>query len=119
MTAFLYILENKQESHYIGITGLRLEKRLERHNQGDVRSTTKGKPWHVVYFEKFNTLKEARELEKKIKSWHGGNAFKSFLARAAGSSNGRTWAFEAQYLGSSPSPAALAGNRTHKFGGMK
>ena len=24
----------------------------------------------------------------------------------AGSSNGRTWAFEAQYLGSSPSPAA-------------
>ena len=25
----------------------------------------------------------------------------------AGSSNGRTWAFEAQYLGSSPSPAAL------------
>ena len=26
--------------------------------------------------------------------------------KIAGSSNGRTWAFEAQYLGSSPSPAA-------------
>ena len=26
----------------------------------------------------------------------------------AGSSNGRTWAFEAQYLGSSPSPAAVS-----------
>ena len=25
----------------------------------------------------------------------------------AGSSNGRTWAFEAQYLGSNPSPAVL------------
>ena len=26
----------------------------------------------------------------------------------AGSSNGRTWAFEAQYLGSNPSPAVLS-----------
>ncbi len=29
---------------------------------------------------------------------------------AAGSSNGRTWAFEAQYLGSNPSPAAMDGS---------
>ncbi len=28
----------------------------------------------------------------------------------AGSSNGRTWAFEAQYLGSNPSPAAKVGS---------
>ena len=35
----------------------------------------------------------------------------TFLAKAAGSSNGRTWAFEAQYLGSSPSPAALVGKK--------
>ncbi len=31
----------------------------------------------------------------------------------AGSSNGRTWAFEAQYLGSSPSPAARLADITH------
>ena len=51
---------------------------------------------------------------RKIDSWigrifkncHGGNSFKKLLCITAGSSNGRTWAFEAQYLGSNPSPAA-------------
>ena len=34
----------------------------------------------------------------------------------AGSSNGRTWAFEAQYLGSSPSPAVFDSNvKEHKY----
>lgn len=35
---------------------------------------------------------------------------RKFLFKAAGSSNGRTCASGAQYLGSSPSPAALNGN---------
>ena len=34
-------------------------------------------------------------------------------SKPAGSSNGRTWAFEAQYLGSSPSPAGLGSSVPH------
>ena len=107
--SFLYILKNKSNRFYVGITSLSVDKRVVRHNRGDVRSTKIGRPWFLIYFEQFDTLRKAREKEKLIKSWKGGNAFRKFLSKTAGSSNGRTWAFEAQYLGSSPSPAVLDG----------
>lgn len=56
-------------------------------------------------------------MEKRIKSWHGGNAFKKFLRSAAGSSNGRTPPSGGGYLGSNPGPAAV--RRNNKFGGVK
>lgn len=107
MKAFLYILKNTKNCYYTGITTLLPEQRLLRHNNGNVLSTKAGKPWELLYFESFDNLQQARTREKQIKSWHSGNAFKKFLVKAAGSSNGRTWAFEAQYLGPNPSPAAL------------
>ena len=39
------------------------------------------------------------------------NAWKKFVAEAAGSSNGRTSPSGGEYLGSSPSPAASVGNK--------
>ena len=114
----LYILDNQSGKHYIGITNLDPEKRLIRHNKGDVYSTKFYKPWKLVYAENFSSMQKASEREKQIKNWKGGNAFKKFLSKTAGSSNGRTWAFEAQYLGSNPSPAVLERNK-HKFGGVK
>ncbi len=93
MKTFLYILKNKRNNYYIGITKLKPELRLLRHNRGDVKSTRYKKPWRLIYSENFDNLPKARIREKLIKSWHGGNAFKRLLARAAGSSNGRTAAF--------------------------
>ena len=104
---YLYVLKNRLGRHYIGITNLSPDIRLERHNKGDVYSTRLGKPWELVHSESFETMADARMTEKKIKSWKGGNAFIKFLSKTAGSSNGRTVAFEAIYLGSNPSPAAL------------
>ncbi len=107
MEVFLYILENKEKRHYVGITGLWPEDRLKRHNHGDVSSTKAGKPWKIICIEIFPSFAAARSKEKLIKSWKGGNAFKNFLSKAAGSSNGRTAAFGAAYPGSNPGPAAL------------
>ena len=115
---YLYILKNERGRYYIGITELEPMERLKRHNKGDVVSTRIGAPWTVVYTENFIILENARKREKQIKSWKGGNAFKKLLSKAAGSSNGRTHASEACYLGSNPSPAALERSR-HKFGGVK
>jgi putative endonuclease len=114
---FLYILKNNKNRHYIGITKLLPEERLLRHNKGDVYSTKFGRPWRIVYTEKFIDYKSARNKEKQIKSWHGGATLNRFLGKSAGSSNGRTAAFEAVDLGSNPSPADLPRNR--KFGGVK
>src|SRR3989344_2777160 len=115
---YLYVLKNRLGRHYIGITNLSPDIRLERHNKGDVYSTRLGKPWELVHSESFETMADARMTEKKIKSWKGGNAFIKFLSKTAGSSNGRTSPFEGEYLGSNPSPAVLERNR-HKFGGVK
>ena len=57
--------------------------------------------------------------EKKIKSWHSGNAFKRFLVKAGRSSNGRTTDSESVYLGSNPSLPALTRNKESAFGGVK
>ena len=86
--------------------------------RADVYSTKFFKPWELIYTESLDNMQKAREREKQIKSWKGGNAFKKFLSKAAGSSNGRTAPFEGVYLGSNPSPAALE-RRSRKFGGVK
>lgn len=109
MNVYVYILENSSNKHYIGITKLKPKHRLIRHNKGDVKSTRNDRPWKLIHLEKFDSFQKARQREKQIKSWHGGNAFKAFLAKAAGSSNGRTSAFGAEYPGSNPGPAALVG----------
>ena len=106
----MYILENKEKKHYTGITALSPDQRLKRHNNGDVYSTKFGRPWKIVCVEGFATIQEAREREKQIKSWKGGNAFKQFIFRVAGSSNGRIPDSESGHLGSNPSPAALERN---------
>ncbi len=95
--AFLYILENTKRKHYVGITNLQPEYRLIRHNKGDVHSTKFGRPWNLIYVEKFVSLKCARNFEKKIKSWKGRNTFRSFISKAARSSNGRTSPFGGEY----------------------
>ena|SRR3989344_2303670 len=106
----LYILKNSVGKYYVGITELEIKERLARHNKGDVKSTRHGKPWHIVYTEGYKDMKEGRIREKQIKSWHGGEAFKKLVARAAGSANGRQPDSESGNLGSNPSPAALAGS---------
>ncbi len=115
---YIYLLQNAKRKYYTGITKLDPKIRLKRHNNGDVYSTKSGRPWELLYTETFANNLEARAREKQIKSWKGGNAFKKFLSKAAGSANGRQVASEAINLGSSPSPAALERN-VDKFGGVK
>lgn len=106
---YLYVLQNTRERTYTGITTLDPEKRLLRHNKGDVYTTKSGRPWTLLIVEELPTMQQARFRERQIKSWKGGNAFKKFLVSAAGSSNGRTAPFGGVYPGSNPGPAALTG----------
>ena len=76
---YTYVLQSEKDSnYYIGCTG-NLEKRLEFHNSGLVRSTKSRIPFKLVYFERYSSLSEARKRENKIKSYKGGNAFKKLL----------------------------------------
>lgn len=65
MSYWLYVIRSS-DSQYVGVTK-NLKDRLRRHNAGGNKSTKHLKNWKVVYFEKYNTLSEARQEEIRIK----------------------------------------------------
>ena len=75
-----YIIQSEKNSKfYIGFTENIIE-RLDCHNRGSNRSTKSGRPWRLVYSEKFGSKREAMRREKEIKSYKGGIAFKNLIS---------------------------------------
>jgi len=68
---YVYILRS-EKSHklYRGLTS-DLRKRLERHNQGKVKSTKNDRPWKLIYYEAFISKKNARREELFLKTGQG------------------------------------------------
>ncbi len=63
----VYILYSQKRSrYYIGETS-NIEKRLERHNKGLVKSTKSGAPWDLITTVEVADRSEALLLEKRIK----------------------------------------------------
>lgn len=76
---YVYILKSlKDNKYYIGITK-NLENRLVKHNRGEVFSTKARKPFILIKSEEFENYLKAREREKEIKSYKGGNKFKKLI----------------------------------------
>ena len=64
---FVYILRSiTRKWYYVGSTNF-LERRLNEHNSGKVKSTKSYKPFIIIFRKEFTTEKEAREYEKKVK----------------------------------------------------
>lgn len=112
---YLYILKSLKDNNlYVGTT-VDLDKRIEKHNKGYVKSTKHRRPLQLVYKKYFNSLSETRKEEWRLKytPW-GGKLKKELISKSAGSSNGRTPDFGSGYEGSNPSPADLDIKR-HKY----
>jgi len=63
----LYILHSlKNNSFYVGST-INIEKRFIEHDNGYVKSTKQLRPLELKYFKKFDNIKEARQIEYKLK----------------------------------------------------
>ncbi|MFY0630994.1 MAG: GIY-YIG nuclease family protein [Flavobacteriaceae bacterium] len=68
MSYFVYIIySEKFDSFYKGQTK-DLKARIERHNKGKEKSTTRYKPWILVWSTEKTSRKEAMALEKKLKN---------------------------------------------------
>ena len=66
---YLYILECKDQSLYVGITH-NLKKRLREHNTGKGCKYTKYRyPVKFVYLEKYANISLAMKREREIKGW--------------------------------------------------
>ncbi|MDO8496267.1 MAG: GIY-YIG nuclease family protein [bacterium] len=64
---FVYILKSlKKKWYYVGSTN-NIERRLKEHNKLKVESTKFYVPLELVYVNKFETEREARDCERRIK----------------------------------------------------
>lgn len=64
---FFYVLECKDRSYYAGYTN-DLKKRVAVHNEGKGAKYTRGKlPVRCIYFETFETKREAMQAEYRFK----------------------------------------------------
>jgi putative endonuclease len=71
MPYWVYVLQSQSTSRrYIGQTD-DLERRLARHNDGLVFSTSAYRPWRLVHSEKCQTRSEAMQRERFLKSGQG------------------------------------------------
>tara|TARA_B100000953_G_scaffold127982_1_gene105512 strand:+ start:227 stop:478 length:252 start_codon:yes stop_codon:yes gene_type:complete len=69
MTYFVYLLgnnKNKKFTTYVGYTN-NLKKRINLHNAGMGAKFTRGRIWKLMYYEKYQTKKEAIAREYYIK----------------------------------------------------
>lgn len=67
--SWLYILTNSEtDRYYIGSTD-NLERRLRQHKLGITRTTKILQTFELVYTEEYKTIEEARNREKKLKSY--------------------------------------------------
>ncbi|OHA15475.1 MAG: hypothetical protein A3A10_02245 [Candidatus Tagabacteria bacterium RIFCSPLOWO2_01_FULL_42_9] len=77
---YVYFLKSKKyDEIYTGSTN-DLRRRLFEHNNGAEISTKRYKPWRLIYYEAYQSEKDAREREKKLKN-HG-NAIREVKKRA-------------------------------------
>ena len=63
----VYIIQSKiNGKYYIGYSS-DVHKRLSEHNLGKTRSTSPYKPWSLIFVKKFESKRNARQIELKIK----------------------------------------------------
>jgi putative endonuclease len=71
MTFFVYFLQSRKNgTFYVGQTN-NIEKRVERHNKGLIKTTKNRTPFDLIYVESYNTRREAMLREKHLKSIKG------------------------------------------------
>jgi len=65
---YVYIIKSeKTKTYYVGSTN-NLYKRMEEHNSGRSKYTSRGIPWELIYYESYSTRSLAMKKEKVIKS---------------------------------------------------
>lgn len=68
---YVYALQSVLKKRiYIGQTK-DLNRRLQYHNNGAVKSTSKDKPWELIAFQKVESISEARWIERDLKRSRG------------------------------------------------
>ena len=77
----LYILKSiSSEKYYTGVSE-NVDRRLLFHNTIEKGFTARYRPWMIVFKEEFDTKQEAREAEKKVKSWKSRKMIEKLISK--------------------------------------
>jgi len=68
MSGFVYILKDSKDKFYVGSTN-DLERRLKQHHNGYTQTTHNMVVPVLVLFQEYDTLRQARKIERKIKNF--------------------------------------------------
>ena len=68
---YVYVLISKKDGKFYTGSTNDLKRRLDEHNAGKVESTTRRKPFLLIYYEACIDEKDARQREKYLKSGMG------------------------------------------------
>ena len=64
---YVYLIKSRKDNQlYTGLTN-NLKRRIKEHNNGLVYSTRSRKPFDLIYYEAFNSKKDARIRESNLK----------------------------------------------------
>ena len=64
---FVYILQSQKSGRYYVGSSIDVFRRIGQHNSNKVASTSKKGPWKVVLVQGYDSLKDARKIEYRIK----------------------------------------------------
>ena len=68
--AFAYILKCSDGSYYVGSARGDLERRIGQHQSGEMGGyTSLRRPVELVWYESYQRITDAIEMERKIKGW--------------------------------------------------
>ncbi len=68
MSGIVYILKSDNEKYYVGST-TDINRRMDQHRSGHTLTTKRLGNMRLVFSQEFNSLKDARIIERRIKSW--------------------------------------------------
>jgi putative endonuclease len=70
MPAYLYMLQCRDGSYYVGTTRGSLETRIAEHNAGRFDGyTSKRQPVTLVFHQEFARIEDAISMERRVKGW--------------------------------------------------
>ncbi|HEY0667500.1 MAG TPA: GIY-YIG nuclease family protein [Sphingobacteriaceae bacterium] len=78
---YTYVIKSLKSDYYYKGHCLDLEARLIQHNSGKTTSNRAYAPFHIVYFEQFQTREEAMQREKYFKSSAGRRYLKTRILK--------------------------------------
>ena len=79
MNYYIYILQSTVDNYYYTGYTTNLENRIEKHNDGYVKSTKNRRPLKLVYFEGCLNQQDATHREKYLKTTYGKRYIKNRL----------------------------------------